>query len=545
MFKTFLSALFIISISALLLGLTFNYVSAQVVDDFETYSLGSDLNGQNNWHMGTNHYATTTITMSDFYTGQFSAKITPSSVLIGATSKSSFIERHFATTTIGTQCIAFKVQNNDYCLDGVCSTANITFSDDVTNSLSAILMDDYIRLQTATSSNNYETWLYLVHEWNYLCLTWNSDTNIWQWQFNNHISNGYRSSLNALNTISTTLGMTDANTNTDYVLFDTLNGTTTTEQTETEIIDLPVDIDTIDVFDDDNPIQIYTKYCFYSDSTCAVDFKFHPDLDGSQIYISEIDGDLFLGSTTIAIKHSDMLNLGSGAYINRIELENPDPPVEQNKQYEIYYQKSGWYKTDPFIIEWYTATSSRALALIDQDTTIEYCQDFVDNTIYTCTEESNFFTCPLKLAINWAIMPNIDSCIRIYDAKAMILNGFPFNIAMSLYNTIDNATTTTSSNIAPLKWWNKDTHHYDTVGTLLSTSTLQTGMSGIMSDGSTLYDFYYLWAKRLIYLIGFAYLFFRIFKTLKPQQNTILYKRDLSDNNPNNYKFLDPQNKKY
>lgn len=89
--------------------------------------------------------------------------------------------------------------------------------------------------------------------------------------------------------------------------------------------------------------------------------------------------------------------------------------------------------------------------------------------------------------------------------------GFPLDILENVKSNIQEATTSAATTthviaIAPLKWWDANTHTYKETGAnLLDNHTFESGM------GATLYAFYYKWFRYLIWGLCFSYILYRLF----------------------------------
>lgn len=279
-----------------------------------------------------------------------------------------------------------------------------------------------------------------------------------------------------------------------------------------EIIDLPINSNSVIIRDEDTPIKSLTKKCYYTTNPCQVNFSYFYDMDGETVSIAYEDGDVFLATTNI----DDIGNEWNNTYVNHLMLPAPSPEEQKAYSYELYYERNGTiYKTDPFDIYWYTDQASELTARIAKDSLIQSClEDISDFNYSECTETENFLTCGLKNGFHYMFGISTTTCLYIVASRDNITEGFPFNIIYETKNQINNSvinnSSTTDTVIAPLKWWNNSSKNYETVGNLLSVNSLKNALSFGDINGMTLYQFYYSWFVRIIWLIVAIYIFFRV-----------------------------------
>lgn len=122
--------------------------------------------------------------------------------------------------------------------------------------------------------------------------------------------------------------------------------------------------------------------------------------------------------------------------------------------------------------------------------------------------------CAYRKVVVWATTPINSTRVQFAEDIETMKQQFPVSVIAQLYSFTTDISTSSTQGI-PLKWWNGSTYEDQGVD-LLSSSTIQQGLSATLSTGETLYDFYMRWATNFIYLMVFLYIMARIFNIINP-----------------------------
>lgn len=285
-----------------------------------------------------------------------------------------------------------------------------------------------------------------------------------------------------------------------------------------EIIDLPSNEANVSIiYDEDNPLNFRDEnICYIDYGYCYLYFYAWPQNVGDTVYLyKESDPLNWIGSTVIT---------NTGNYQSYIPLRLDLTELATTSQTILYgafldVDNNSFSTSDKFVnhipITWRTlAEEEQNLLVLYQANDCEKFNIFSNDCDDISTTTIGYsLLCGIRLIPDFLFGVSTTTCVRYFDTIDKFSNSFPFNIITRIASTTtDNANSATSSaiiDIAPLKWWN-GSEYANTGASLLTNKTFEQGM------GSTLYNFYYVWFERLIYILMFGYIFYRVIRLVNP-----------------------------
>jgi len=150
---------------------------------------------------------------------------------------------------------------------------------------------------------------------------------------------------------------------------------------------------------------------------------------------------------------------------------------------------------------------------VEYDSYIPEMPDFCDDPCYNVATTSDAWYeimddihCGFNKVIENIICPSDDAIEKIRNIQTQYFSQFPLSLLKDFKDLASTSPVTASSTecIAPVVWWTNG--EPETIGCFLGQTTFSTGM------GNELYSFYWTWANRAIYFLGFMYILWRILR---------------------------------
>lgn len=282
------------------------------------------------------------------------------------------------------------------------------------------------------------------------------------------------------------------------------------EPNEEDFLDLdydtyvPVDLDLC------NSLPCFTfpryQYC-YSDasSTCDVHIFYNSYAYGV-IYGFYEEDDFNMASSVASTT--------LGQYLGHTIITLPNEEVG-SQEYDFLLANYNGYTIEKgtLWIEWISTSTLDNSAFYSLSEQICNCNSVSTSTGSLGDDFRYGLQCGARLIACHLLIPSENSTEKWIKANNNWKGQFPINIAYDFVHTVDLASKggATTSPLAPLKWYNRETGQYEYQGVdLLATNTAIVGM------GDELYNIYFTWFNRILWLLGVLYIVTRILKHFNP-----------------------------
>lgn len=287
--------------------------------------------------------------------------------------------------------------------------------------------------------------------------------------------------------------------------------TLTDEESSVTIDEYPEDEDLIVEVASEEDLDISDKDCIVGED-CIWKFGYNYAYDDGYAYLVP-DQELLrqradaVSSTSLGVK-----------LIRYDTFDVPDPGYSATVDYCVYLETAS---TTLFLscghkVTWYDALEADAMAL--EDCVADACADLASSSPWWDPDIEGAIGCAFRKFTCWAMTPSTATKLEFKEMQTEVKSNFPFSVYEQIkgifYEAGDTVSTTSEVTIVPLKWYDSGTGQYEEVGALLTNKTAEEGMGDV-------YDTYYDWFERIIWIIFFVYCLNRIILLINPQATSL------------------------
>lgn len=280
---------------------------------------------------------------------------------------------------------------------------------------------------------------------------------------------------------------------------------------EVEVIENPdYDPDMIVEVTFEDDLDISDKDCLIGED-CLWKFGYNLKYDNGYAYLvpdqNPRERASAVSSTTLGYK-----------FIRTDYFEPPEPANPQTDEYCVFLETDATYLylSCGHKVHWYDEFEADQMAIEECVSTA--CSDVASTSPWWDPDIEGAITCALRKFTCWAMTPSTATKMEFKELQTEVRSNFPFSIYEQIkgifYEAGATVSTTSKVTIVPLKWYDSGTGQYEEVGALLTNKTAEEGMGDV-------YETYYDWFERIIWIIFFVYCLNRILLLINPQATSL------------------------